>query len=75
MIKTILFDLDGTLVNPKIGITESLRFAMAEKQRPLPPETNLDWCIGPPLQEVFAIFLPKYLDTQEVRLLWEIAHR
>ena len=57
MIQTILFDLDGTLIDPKIGITESVRFAMAEMQRPLAPETNLDWCIGPPLKQNFATLL------------------
>lgn len=57
MIQTILFDLDGTLINPQVGITESIRFALAEMKRPLPPETNLDWCIGPPLPQSFATLL------------------
>lgn len=54
---SVLFDLDGTLVNPRVGITTSIRFAMAELQRPLPPETNIDWCIGPPLQHLFTKLL------------------
>ncbi|MCA9925088.1 MAG: HAD family hydrolase [Anaerolineales bacterium] len=60
-IDTILFDLDGTLTDPKVGITESVRYAMRKMKRPLSPETNLDWCIGPPLQENFA----RLLDTTD----------
>lgn len=56
-IKTLLFDLDGTLTDPKIGITESVRYAMRKMKRPLSPQTSLDWCIGPPLQENFAQLL------------------
>ncbi|KAA3665418.1 MAG: HAD family hydrolase [Chloroflexi bacterium] len=54
---TLLFDLDGTLTDPKVGITESVRYAMREMKRPLSPQTNLDWCIGPPLQDNFARLL------------------
>jgi len=65
-IKTLLFDLDGTLTDPKVGITESIRYAMREMKRPLSPQTNLDWCIGPPLQENFAHLLettdPAHID-------------
>ncbi|MBE2223870.1 MAG: HAD hydrolase-like protein [Anaerolineae bacterium] len=57
MIKTILFDLDGTLIDPKVGITTSIRYAMRKLERPLSPQTNLDWCIGPPIQQNFATLL------------------
>ncbi len=56
-LRTVLFDLDGTLSDPKVGITTSIRYAMDKLERPLSPQTNLDWCIGPPLQENFAILL------------------
>jgi phosphoglycolate phosphatase len=52
-IATVLFDLDGTLSDPKVGITAGIRRAMASVGRPLPPETDLDWCIGPPLRGIF----------------------
>lgn len=55
--KTLLFDLDGTLTDPKVGITESIRYALAKMERPYPPDASLDWCIGPPLQETFATLL------------------
>ena len=54
---TLLFDLDGTLTDPKVGITESIRYALAKMERPYPPDASLDWCIGPPLQESFARLL------------------
>jgi phosphoglycolate phosphatase len=54
---TLLFDLDGTLTDPKVGITESIRYALAKMERPYPPDASLDWCIGPPLQESFAKLL------------------
>ena len=53
----LLFDLDGTLTDPKVGITESIRYALAKMERPYPPDASLDWCIGPPLQEPFATLL------------------
>lgn len=52
-IATVLFDLDGTLTDPKPGIVGAIRHAMAELGRPLVPEADLDWCIGPPLAEIF----------------------
>jgi len=57
MLKTVLFDLDGTLTDPKVGITSSIRYAMEKMKRPLSPQTNLDWCIGPPIQQNFATLL------------------
>ena len=60
-VDTFLFDLDGTLTDPRLGITESVRYAMGKMKRPLSPQTNIDWCIGPPLQENFA----RLLDTTD----------
>ncbi|WP_407176232.1 HAD family hydrolase [Bradyrhizobium sp. STM 3562] len=47
--KTIFFDLDGTLTDPKIGITRSIRYALEQLGREAPSEDDLTWCIGPPL--------------------------
>lgn len=52
----ILFDLDGTLSDPKIGITKSVQFAL---RRMGITEENLDHLepfIGPPLQQSFSEF-------------------
>jgi phosphoglycolate phosphatase len=45
----IFFDLDGTLTDPKIGITRSIQYALGKLDRPVPLEDELTWCIGPPL--------------------------
>lgn len=46
---TIFFDLDGTLTNPKPGITRSIQYALERLGVPAPSEDELTWCIGPPL--------------------------
>jgi phosphoglycolate phosphatase len=56
-IAAVLLDLDGTLTDPKVGITTSIRHAMNELGRPLAPEVVLDWCIGPPLIDAFTRLL------------------
>jgi phosphoglycolate phosphatase len=45
----IYFDLDGTLTDPKPGITRSIQYALRRLDRTPPPEDELTWCIGPPL--------------------------
>ncbi|MBM3184020.1 MAG: HAD family hydrolase [Chlamydiae bacterium] len=50
----LLFDLDGTLVDPKIGITQSIQYALAKLDLSIPAMKELEWCIGPPLQHSFA---------------------
>ncbi|WP_448031407.1 HAD family hydrolase [Bradyrhizobium liaoningense] len=46
---TLFFDLDGTLTNPKPGITRSIQYALERLNQPVPSEDELTWCIGPPL--------------------------
>jgi len=50
----ILFDLDGTLSDPKIGITKSVQYALAKIGIDEPDLDKLDCFIGPPLQDSFA---------------------
>jgi phosphoglycolate phosphatase-like HAD superfamily hydrolase len=45
----IYFDLDGTLTDPKLGITRSVQYALSNLDRTAPPEDELTWRIGPPL--------------------------
>lgn len=47
--KHILFDLDGTLIDPKLGITKSIQYALGKMGVQVPAADSLDWCIGPPL--------------------------
>jgi phosphoglycolate phosphatase len=53
----ILFDLDGTLTDPKPGITRCIQYALVRLGEPVPETDDLLWCIGPPLQENFAQLL------------------
>lgn len=46
----IYFDLDGTLTDPKPGITRSIQYALDKLDRSIPPADELTWCIGPPLR-------------------------
>ena len=52
--KFILFDLDGTLSDPKIGITRSVQFALSKMGITEENLDNLDPFIGPPLQQSFS---------------------
>jgi phosphoglycolate phosphatase len=52
--KVILFDLDGTLTDPKVGITKCVQYAL-EKMGIIESDLDkLECFIGPPLQESFA---------------------
>jgi phosphoglycolate phosphatase len=50
---TILFDLDGTLTDPREGITRSIQFALARLGIDEPDITRLEHFIGPPLLQAF----------------------
>ena len=50
---TILFDLDGTLTDPKVGITKSVQYALRCMGIEEPDLTKLIHFIGPPLAESF----------------------
>lgn len=50
----ILFDLDGTLTDPKVGITRALRHALAHYQITVDDLDTLIPFIGPPLATSFA---------------------
>jgi phosphoglycolate phosphatase len=54
----IYFDLDGTLTDPKPGITRSIQYALQKLgHHTVPTEDELTWCIGPPLRASFAKIL------------------
>ena len=48
---SIFFDLDGTLTDPKEGITRSIAYALEGIGLTPPDPDRLTWCIGPPLLE------------------------
>ncbi len=51
--KTVLFDLDGTLINSALGITTSTRYALRAFGIEEPDLDNLRCFIGPPLADSF----------------------
>jgi phosphoglycolate phosphatase len=53
----IYFDLDGTLTDPKPGITGSIQYALQRLDHPVPSQDELTWCIGPPLRASFVTML------------------
>lgn len=53
----LLFDLDGTLTDPGLGITRCLAHALEQLGRPAPARAELERFIGPPLQQNFAELL------------------
>ena len=56
-IDAIFFDLDGTLTDPKVGITRCIQHALKELGATPPDADELTWCIGPPLLESFKSML------------------
>jgi phosphoglycolate phosphatase len=49
----VFLDLDGTLTDPKAGITRSIQYALEKLGTDAPPADELTWCIGPPLLQSF----------------------
>ena len=63
----LLFDLDGTLTDPKTGIVGCIRFALDQLAVACPDDDVLAAYIGPPLRATFA----ELLDTAEARRIEE----
>jgi phosphoglycolate phosphatase len=55
--KICLFDLDGTLTDPKIGIVASIRHSLAKMGRTSPSDEHLVTFIGPPIRKTFESLL------------------
>jgi len=60
MMRAILFDLDGTLTDSRLGIFRTTRYAFARLSETLgqsfalPDDDELGWIVGPPLRDSFA---------------------
>ena len=52
--KTILLDLDGTLIDSAPGITQSIAHTLRTMGLPVPPMSELLHWVGPPLPQSFA---------------------
>jgi phosphoglycolate phosphatase len=53
----VLFDLDGTLTDPRQGIVGCMRHALSVLREPIPAEGDLEKFIGPPLRDAFCELL------------------
>ncbi len=51
--RAVLFDLDGTLTDPKLGITRSIQYALRKRGMAPPDADDLEPFIGPPLEQSF----------------------
>jgi len=56
-VRTLLFDLDGTLTDNYAGISRSIRHALSALELELPHDDALRACVGPPLRTTFARLL------------------
>lgn len=56
MYKYLLFDLDGTLTDPKEGIINCIIYALKKNEIEPPEISELMKCIGPPLMDSFRDF-------------------
>lgn len=50
---TVVFDLDGTLLNTTRGVLKSVRFAIGEMGLPMLPDEAVNRFVGPPMQDSF----------------------
>ncbi len=65
---TILFDLDGTLTDPSLGITNSIMHALSKRGITVTDRSDLYRFIGPPLLESFERFCGFSADESKVAL-------
>jgi len=56
--KALIFDLDGTLTDPRLGIIRSINHALRAHDLPSVSDRSIVAEIGPPLDEMFHKFVP-----------------
>ena len=64
MYSTVLFDLDGTLTDPGLGITNSVMYALEKFNIKVEDRTSLYKFIGPPLKESYEKYY--HLSDEEI---------
>ena len=51
MLQGVIFDLDGTLINSKTGLSNSLDYMLEQMNIELDGNVMIDQLIGPPIQD------------------------
>lgn len=69
-VQNILFDLDGTISDPKEGITKSIAFALEKTGHIPPPLEELTGFIGPPLKDAFEEMLGSATQAEKAVALY-----
>jgi phosphoglycolate phosphatase len=73
--RSVLFvDLDGTLIDPFLGIVGCFRHALEAMGRKAPPAAELTWIIGPPLRRTFTQMLGATGDAEEALSLYRACY-
>lgn len=67
--KTIIFDLDGTISDPFVGISRSINFALEALDHPAVDPEQVRPLIGPPLTEIFEFLLGPLPGTKMDKLI------
>ena len=49
----LIFDLDGTISDPVVGIGRSINYALESFGYPVIPESEMSRYVGPPLEDTF----------------------
>lgn len=65
---TLLFDLDGTLIDSAVGITRCVAHALEQLGEPVPPDPELRRWIGPALRDSFGPLLGDAARTEQAVL-------
>ncbi len=67
MYNTVLFDLDGTIINSENGILNSVEYALNKYGAQMPKRSTLNFFLGPPLDDSFSKLLK--ISKQEAEIL------
>lgn len=60
----VLFDLDGTIIDSRVGIIDCLHRMLRELGHEPDSRHDLDWVVGPPLRDLIGEILRHYGDTR-----------
>ena len=62
----VLFDLDGTLIDPGEGIAHTIQFVLDRLDVAYRFDGSVRWYVGPPLSEIFGRVLPRDSRSDEM---------